>query len=55
MFPLAVKAVVVFKEFKWASLPDMMTFFQLGILTILLWLVTGLPAHFPYGPIILYQ
>jgi hypothetical protein len=31
-----VRAEDTFNEFKFASLPDMMTFFQLGILTSLL-------------------
>ena len=49
----AVTALVTFKLFSVASEPLTISFFQFGII-FLLRLATGLPVHFPQGPII-YQ
>jgi len=49
----AVTALVTFKLFSVASEPLTISFFQFGII-FLLRLGTGLPVHFPQGPII-YQ
>ena len=41
-----------FKEFRAASDPDRMTFFQLGIFSLYYGWLQVVPVHFPYGPII---
>ena len=48
----AVTLVVTFKEFRAASDPDIMTYFQLGIFSLYYGWLQVVPVHFPFGPII---
>jgi len=48
----AVILVDTAKEFREASDPDSMTFFQLGIFSLYYGWLQVVPVHFPFGPII---
>jgi hypothetical protein len=50
--PLVVKKVVTTNEFKAASEPDIIIFFQFGIYFFIMVGYIGYYIHFPLGPII---